>query len=137
MFARQRATKLQRHIEQIVNGPLHSGEFFLVALVAEDGRVQIAVPGMSEGADGEVVLFAEALDDLHHGRDLGAGHGGVFKDGRGLEAGQGGQGLAAGFPDPVLFPDYTDDSASQTDKWIHTAEVILPEPHVQLPFPVL
>ena len=34
---------------------------------------------------------------------LGGARWRLQKDGRGLEAGQGGQGLAAGFPDPVLF----------------------------------
>ena len=103
MLAGQRAAKLQRGVEEVVHSPFHARELFLVAAVAEDGRMQIAVTGMAEGGDGDVVAGGDLVEGLDHGRDLGARHCGVFQHQRGTAAGQRGNGHAAGFPNPALF----------------------------------
>lgn len=70
VFAGQCALKLEGHVEHFVHGFLHPLEFFLVAPVAQEGGVQVAVPGMTEGAHFQPVFCRDFIDCLHHGRNL-------------------------------------------------------------------
>ena len=75
---------------------LHPVPFLLVAAVREDGGVEVAVPGVAEGADGQSKFPADLLDGPDHGGDLAAGHGGVFQDHGGFQFGQGRECCPAG-----------------------------------------
>ena len=48
------AAQGQGLVEDGVDGRFHPVPFLLVALVGEDGGMEVAVPGVAEGADGQV-----------------------------------------------------------------------------------
>ena len=102
MLAGKRALEFETEVEEIVHGQFHAGPFLLVALVAENAGMEVAVAGMAEGGDGHVTVLGDLFQARDHGRNLGARHGDVFHHEGGFGAGKGRNGHAAGFPD-VLF----------------------------------
>jgi len=54
--------------ERVVNPP----DFLGVALVTEEGRVQVAVAHVAEGADAQPVFFGGLVDEGDHGGQLAA-----------------------------------------------------------------
>ena len=103
MFTGERAAELQGNIENFVHSGFHAGKFFLVALVAEDGGMQVAIAGMAEGSHLDIVLLLDLVEAVDHGRNLGARHCRVFQHTGGTGTGQGRQCVAAGSPELVLF----------------------------------
>ena len=101
VFPGKGAPHPQGGVENGVHRGLHPVPLLFVAAVGEDGGVEIAVPGVAKGADGEIEAPADLLDGLHHGRDFAPGHGGVFQDHGGLELGQGRERRPPGTPHPV------------------------------------
>ena len=65
--------------------------------------MEVAVAGVAEGADGQIVGPADLLDGPDHVGDLAPGHGGVLQHQGRLGLGQGRQGPAPGLPDIVPF----------------------------------
>ena len=69
-----------------------------VALVEEHDRVQVAVAGMKDIGDAQLVPSADLGDGAQDLREFGAGDDAVLGDARRGEAAQGADGLLAGGP---------------------------------------
>src|SRR5512140_3774673 len=95
MFAGDGAAQANGFIEDFFEGFLDAMHFLLVPFVSEEGRVQVAVAHVTEGADLELELAGDRGDKADHVRQFAARDGGIFENGGRRYAREGGKGTAA------------------------------------------
>lgn len=91
MLARERPAECQRPVENGLDGCLHPPPLFPVAPVRENRRMQIAVPGVAEGPNGQMEFGGNLFDRPDHRRDLAPWNGSIFQNRGGLDARKGGE----------------------------------------------
>ena len=82
VLARERAAELDRTAEDVVHRLVDALRLLLVAQVADDRRVHVAVACMTERADRDVVILCRLLDDGEECRNLASRHGRIFDERR-------------------------------------------------------
>src|SRR2546422_477000 len=86
VLAGNRAAELNCFLEYLAEGSVDALDFVLVALVAEEGRMQVAVAEVAEDANLQPVLLGSLLDERNHSGQLAARDGGVFQNCRWRDA---------------------------------------------------
>ena len=82
VLARERAAELDRTAEDVVHRLVDTLRLLLVAQVADDRRVHVAVACMAERADRDVVILRRLLDDGEEGRNLASWNGSILDERR-------------------------------------------------------
>ncbi len=77
------ATESDGFVEDLVESEFHAVHFLMVPFVGEERGMEISVAHVAEGADAELVLAGDAIDEAHHAGEFGAWDGGILEDGGG------------------------------------------------------
>ena len=65
--------------------PMH---FFGIPLIRQEGRMQVAIAHVPEGADAKPVLLGHLIHKADHPGQFAARHGGILQNGRRRHPGQ-------------------------------------------------
>src|SRR5437016_3409961 len=76
-----------------------------LARVEENDRVQVAIAGVEDVADGEAVALGDFADELQCARDPGAGHDAILHVIRGADAPHGAECVLAALPQQIALLD--------------------------------
>src|SRR5262249_6027634 len=98
MFARDAAAAADALFQDFVTRLEYALDLFRVALVEQENRMDIAVAGVEDVGDAELVLAADALDLAENVRQLSARHDAVLREVARRQAADRSKGLLATFP---------------------------------------
>ena len=82
MLSGNRATDPDGFLENLLEGALNPMHFRLVALIGQEGGVQVAITHVAKGSDFELVLLRNLRNETNHVTQFTPRHGGIFQNGR-------------------------------------------------------
>lgn len=88
MFPGYRSTEFNRFFEYLVKGFFHPLHFFRIAFICQTGWMQVAITGMAECPDFQIIFLSGFFYETQHFRHPAAGNGGIFENCSGFAAGQ-------------------------------------------------